>query len=98
MNSSSASAKRPERACSPLTVIDITVKCSDLFLAFLERANGEMVGNYEGYVPNIMPPDEDGHVDTDHLHLRVDIHTGQILNWKRPTRKQLKKVFKLKGK
>jgi hypothetical protein len=52
----------------------------------------ELLGeDYTGYVPNFMPGESEDYVD-----LEIDVNTGQILNWKRPTEGQLKKVFKIK--
>ena len=68
----------------------ITAKCSDLFSASLVDINGKQVGEYDGYVPDWMPGEHYG----DYVELKIDIATGNILNWKCPTQGQLNKTFK----
>jgi hypothetical protein len=72
-----------------MTTISISAKCSDLFGAFLYRDN-KLVGEYDGYVPDFMPGEHYG----DYVQLEIDINTGKIVNWKKPTQAQLNKVFK----
>ena len=70
--------------------IGITVKCSDKFSALLINGMGNQVGDgYDGYVPDWMPGNHFG----DYLELNIDIETGRVLNWKRPTIAALKKTF-----
>ena len=72
-----------------MRIINISAKCSDLFNATL-LVDGKTVGaNYDGYVPEFMPGEHYG----DYVQLEIDIDTGKILNWKKPTKKQLE-VFK----
>ena len=71
--------------------IHISAKCSDLFSAFL-REDNKIIGEYDGYVPEFFPGEHYG----DYVILEIDIKTGQILNWKQPTQKQLKETFDLK--
>ena len=70
-------------------VISINAKCSDGFDAILIN-NGHVKGEYTGYVPDWMPGQHYG----DYVDLRIDIETGRILNWKKPTAAQLKETFK----
>ena len=72
----------------PKRVISITAKCSDMFSATL-IVDGKRVGEYDGYVPNFFPEDHFG----DYVELQIDIDTGQILNWEKPTNADLK-IFK----
>jgi hypothetical protein len=60
--------------------ISICVKCSDMFSAAL-RNNGKVVGQYEGYVPDFFPGEHYG----DYVRLEIDVDTGRILNWNKPT-------------
>lgn len=69
-------------------VIHMSAKCSDLFNASLMR-DGGFVGEYTGYVPNFFPGQHYG----DYVEFVIDANTGQILNWKRPTAKDLA-IFK----
>ena len=71
------------------TTVKISAKCSDLFNATLVH-DGNVIGQYDGYVPNWMPGDHYG----DYVELEIDIATGQILNWEHPTLITLKKTFK----
>jgi hypothetical protein len=62
-----------------------------MFSARLRKAPGVRVGeSYSGYVPEWMPGEHYG----DYVMLDIDVATGQILNWKPPTRKQLANTFK----
>lgn len=61
----------------------ICAKCSDLFSASLK--DGDSVKNYSGYVPDFFPEEHWG----DYVEFNIDIETGQILNWKKPTKKDL---------
>ena len=67
------------------TIISISAKCSDLFSATLKR-DGKVVGEYDGYVPSLLPGEHYG----DYVLLDIDTETGRILNWKKPTTKDLK--------
>ena len=71
--------------------INICAKCSDMFSAHLIDDDGKVKGEaYDGYVPGWMPCDNGG----DYVTLSIDVATGKILNWKRPTRKELAETFK----
>ncbi len=71
-----------------MKTISICAKCSDLFTATL-RDNGKNVGEYNGYVPDFMPGENYG----DYVLLDIDVNTGKILNWKKPTKTDLT-IFK----
>lgn len=81
--------------------LNVTAKCSDLFTASLtEKTNNESesnvnrsLGDYHGYVPHWFPnPESDNYGD--YVVLEIDLNTGKILNYKKPTEKQLKEIFK----
>jgi hypothetical protein len=78
----------------PQKVICISAKCSDLFDASLIEKDGdietELGEHYSGYVPTFFPGQHYG----DYVMLDIDVETGKILNWKKPTDKQLKETFK----
>ena len=69
-------------------MIQISAKCSDLFSARLS-VDGKFAGEYDGYVPAFFPGEHYG----DYVCLKIDVVTGQILNWKVPTTKDLA-IFK----
>jgi hypothetical protein len=61
-------------------VISISAKCSDLFSASLD--DGRV---YDGYVPKFFPGQHYG----DYVELEIELETGRILNWKKPTEEDL---------
>ena len=70
------------------TILSICAKCSDLFSATLRTKEGTvLVEQVSDYVPGFMPEEHYG----DYVELDIDIDTGLIVNWKRPTKTQLKK-------
>lgn len=65
--------------------IKITAKCSDQCII---ECSGKDV-EHCGYVPDWFPGNHNG----DYIILNIDTDTGQILNWNKPTKKQLKETF-----
>lgn len=63
--------------------MSICAKCSDLFSANLK--DGQTIKKYEGYVPDFFPDEHWG----DYVIFDIDIDSGKILNWKKPTKKDL---------
>lgn len=74
-------------------VMHITLKVSDEFHAMLENAKGEEIGTYDGYVPDFFPDDHYG----DYVILSLDLETGKVLNWKKPTKEQLDEFLESRG-
>jgi hypothetical protein len=70
------------------TVISVCAKTSDLFGA-LFSGDGRTAGVYDGYVPSWFPGEHWG----DYVMLDIDVATGKILNWKKPTAAQLSATF-----
>jgi hypothetical protein len=70
-----------------MKVLRISAKCSDLFFADLQ---GEK--EYSGYVPAWLPNKNVNHYG-DYVELVIDIDTGMILNWEKPTKTQLEETF-----
>jgi hypothetical protein len=68
----------------------INAKCVDAFWGQLME-DGKPVGEYTGYVPAIFPGEHYG----DYIELDIDLETGQILNWRKPTAKQITDFKKL---
>jgi hypothetical protein len=68
--------------------LTMSAKCSDMFSASLTDDKGTYL-EYDGYVPNFFPGTHYG----DYVELVIDTDTGQILNWKKPTKKDLE-IFK----
>lgn len=71
-----------------MKTLSICAKCSDMFSAQLKQ-DGKTIGEYDGYVPDFMPGQHYG----DYVMLTIDIETGKILGWKKPTAEDLK-IFK----
>jgi hypothetical protein len=70
-----------------MKTITISAKCSDL--CWMKLSDG---GEHCGYVPSWFPNPQTEHFG-DYVQLTIDLETGQILNWKRPTQAQLKETF-----
>lgn len=67
----------------------IHMKVRDQFEAELKDADGEVLKEYEGYVPDFMPEQHYG----DYLILDIDIDTGQITNWEKPSPEQVEEFI-----
>ena len=65
--------------------IMISAKCSDLFYA--ELFDGRV---YEGYVPDLFT---DGKGGGDFVRLEIDLDTGKIVDWEKPTEDDLDDIF-----
>lgn len=82
------------------TILRVSGKCIDLFSAVLtERpelgGSHERIGEeYVGYVPDWFPNPASQN-DGDYIILDIDLDTGKILNWKKPTKANLKSTFKV---
>ena len=71
--------------------ISICAKCSDMFGASVLDSDGNVLFDYDGYVPDFFPGEHYG----DYVILDIDLATGQILNWKKPTQVQLANLANL---
>lgn len=65
-------------------ILKICVKCSDMFSAELV-VDGEVTKTHDGYVPKFMPEEHYG----DYVELDIDIETGMIVNWQKPSDSEL---------
>jgi len=68
-----------------VTEMRLHIKVRDQFNADIMDAQGDVEIAYEGYVPDFFPGDHYG----DYLILDIDLETGQIKNWKKPTPEQV---------
>ena len=73
--------------------ISFSAKCSDLFGAEFKDADGASVASYDGYVPAFFPEEHYG----DYVQLDIDLATGQITNWKKPSLKAINDALKDTG-
>jgi hypothetical protein len=62
--------------------ISICAKCSDRCSSQLKDGEGRVIAEHEGYVPALMPDEHYG----DYVMLDIDLETGTILNWVRPSK------------
>lgn len=67
-------------------VIEVHAKVSDSGSYILRDAKGIKIKESDGYVPGFFPGQHYG----DYLMFEIDIDTGTILNWKKPTEEQLR--------
>ena len=72
-------------------VLSICAKCRDCFAASVLDQNGEELIDYDGYVPKFMPGEHYG----DYVMLDIDISTGQILNWVKPSAEELDELIEV---
>ena len=70
-------------------ILKICLKVSDGFNGILEE-DGKTTGEYDGYVPSFFPEEHYG----DYVELDIDIDTGKIVNWKKPTKKDVELLKK----
>jgi len=62
------------------TTVEIYAKVSDRGFYTLKDQNDNAIYEHDGYVPKWIPGDYG-----DYISLKIDLETGQILNWKTPT-------------
>jgi hypothetical protein len=64
----------------------IYIKVRDQFCASIhDDAGNDLGGQADGYVPGFMPGQHYG----DYLILNIDLDTGLITNWEKPTREEV---------
>ena len=71
---------------SKVRIVEIVGKTSDRCHVTFKNEDGLEMGERDGYVPSFMPGQHFG----ESIELEIDIETGQILNWVKPTQKELK--------
>lgn len=70
--------------------MEICCKVSDRFTYALKDADGVQVFDQDdGYVPDFMPGRHHG----DYIILTIDIDTGMVTNWEKPTAEQLEEAI-----
>jgi hypothetical protein len=72
------------------TILRIVAKCSDNCYASLETKDGTILKERNSYVPEMMPGEHYG----DYVEIDIDIATGKILNWKKPSEAALNRFIK----
>ena len=66
----------------------IDAKCSDTCWSGIFNSDGKLLREKSGYVPNGL-----GIGGGDYVNLEIDLETGQILNWKKPTAEAVREFF-----
>lgn len=66
-------------------LLRLHLKVRDQFVASLESATGTTIHEHDDYVPDFMPGEHYG----DYVILDIDIDTGQITNWEKPSPEQI---------
>lgn len=70
--------------------LSLHLKVSDMFTAHvLDQDGNELGGQDDGYVPEFMPGKHYG----DYVILDIDIDSGLITNWNKPTAAQIEKFI-----
>jgi hypothetical protein len=64
-----------------IKTVSMYLKVSDSFSCQIKDDQGKIVKDYDGYVPKFMPGEHYG----DYVILEIDIDTGHVINWKRPS-------------
>lgn len=67
----------------------LCVHVRDGFACSLSNPDGDDFASHEGYVPEFFPGEHYG----DYLMLNIDVETGQITNWKKPTPEDITKML-----
>ena len=71
----------------------LCVKVRDYFTGNIVDQDGERIGDFDGYVPSFFPGNHDG----DYIKINIDLDTGQITNWKKPTAEDIEKLIEKQG-
>jgi hypothetical protein len=72
-----------------IKTISICAKCVDACSIDFFNSSKTKVGTSDGYVPDFFPDEHYG----EYIIFEIDITTGKILNWIKPTQAQLKKAM-----
>ena len=76
-------------------ILKVTAKCSDMFSASVID-QGKVIGaEYSGYVPGWFPNPQCNHYG-DYVELDIEVETGKIVNWKKPSRAQIEVLTSVK--
>ena len=78
-----------EKGKIDVKTIRVYTKTSDQFECKILDRDGGVIEKYEGYVPAFFPGEHCG----DYLILNIDIETGNITNWQRPTEEDIIKLL-----
>lgn len=69
-------------------VFKMCAKCSDCCGGDLIDKDGMVLKQHDGYVPGFFPGG-----GGDYVELDIDIDTGQILNWRKPSAEQIEEFI-----
>lgn len=72
--------------------IEIVMKVRDTFSAAILDENSKLLGEQEDvYVPGFMPGEHYG----DYLMLKIDLDTGQVVDWRAPTSEEIERFLEV---
>jgi hypothetical protein len=74
----------------PKTII-VNAKCSDQCNLVFKNETGNIIADYNGYVPSWLGNDQfcSELCYGDYVELEIDLKSGKIIDWKAPTKKQI---------
>ena len=78
-----------EKVEKDISVASLHIKVRDEFFCTLQDNKGTGVSEYSGYVPTFFPGQHYG----EYLMLDIDLETGQILNWKKPSKEDIESLI-----
>ncbi|MFI5342832.1 MAG: hypothetical protein ACHQUC_01290 [Chlamydiales bacterium] len=70
-------------------IIEVHAKVCDSASYTLRDQDGNEISFKEDYVPGFFPEEHYG----DYLHFKIDIESGVIINWKKPTMEQIQEFL-----
>jgi hypothetical protein len=71
------------------TIVEVNAKVTDRGCYGLKGPEGELIAELDGYVPKIFPGNHYG----DYLLLEIELETGLIKNWKKPSPREVALAF-----
>ena len=72
-------------------MLSICTKVSDRFTCQINDQDGKIIADQDdGYVPDFMPGEHYG----DYIILEIELDTGIVKNWVRPTAEQIEEFIK----
>jgi hypothetical protein len=83
---------KPQEVEAKYVTVDVKA-CDEGSYELIGADDNLIAERSEDYVPNDIIPGDYG----DYIRLKIDIKTGQIVNWKEPTPQQIREAFGLSG-
>lgn len=80
----------PRTIETEIKTVEVMAKVRDSGTYSIKDPQGNELKEHDGYVPSFFPGN-----DSDYLDLIIDIDTGLILNWKKPSVEEMTEFFKV---